>query len=53
MEVTVLPIIIGILGTVTKGLVKELEDLKMRTNGDHRNYRIIKIGQHTEKSPGN
>ena len=23
-----------------------------RTSGDHPNYRIIKIGQYTEKSPG-
>ena len=24
-----------------------------RTSGDHRDYKIIKIGQNTEKSPGN
>ena len=30
MEVTVIAIITGVLGTVTKGLVQELEDLEMR-----------------------
>ena len=30
MKVTMIPIIIGALGTDTKGLVKELEDLEIR-----------------------
>ena len=30
MKVTVIPIVIGALGTVTKGLVKVLEDLEVR-----------------------
>ena len=30
MKVTVIPIVIGALGTVTKGLIQELEDLEMR-----------------------
>ena len=30
MKVTVIPIVIGVLGTVTKGLVKGLEDLEIR-----------------------
>ena len=30
MKVTVVPIVIGALDTVTKGFVKELEDLEMR-----------------------
>ena len=30
MKVTVIPILIGALGTVTKGLVKRLEDLEIR-----------------------
>ena len=30
MKVTIIPIVIGSLGTVTKGLVKGLEDLKIR-----------------------
>ena len=30
MEVSVIPIVIGTLGTIPKGLVKELEDLEIR-----------------------
>ena len=30
MKVTVIPIVIGALGTVTKGLVQELENLEIR-----------------------
>ena len=30
MKVTVIPIVIGVLGTVTKGLIQELEDLEIR-----------------------
>ena len=30
MKVTVIPIVIGALGTVTKGLLKRLEDLEIR-----------------------
>ena len=30
MKVTVLPVVIGALGTITKGLVKGLEDLEIR-----------------------
>ena len=52
MKETVIPIIIGALGTVTKGLIQGLEDFEMRTSGDHPNYSIIKFGQNTEKSPG-
>ena len=29
MKVTIIPIVIGAFGTVTKGLLKELEDLKV------------------------
>ena len=35
----------------TKGLVQRLVDLE-RTSGDHQNYGIFEISQHTEKSPG-
>ena len=34
MKVTVLPVVTGALGTVTKGLVKGLEDLEMRGRVD-------------------
>ena len=30
MKVTVIPIVIGALGTVTKGLIKGLEDLEIK-----------------------
>ena len=50
MKVTVIPIVIGALGTVTKGLVKGLEYLEIRERVE--NYVIVEIGQNTEKSPG-
>ena len=46
---TILPIVIGAFGTVTKVLSKGLGDLEV---GDHPNYRIIDNSQNTEKSPG-
>ena len=53
MKVTIIPIVIGTFGTVTKGLCKETGRLgNKRTSGDHTNYYIIEIGQNTEKSPG-
>ena len=50
MKVTVIPIVIGALGTVTKGFMQGLGN--KRTSGDYPNYRFIEIGQNTEKSPG-
>ena len=50
MKVTIVPIVIGAFGTVTKGLLKGLEDLEV--GGDHPNNSIIENGQSTEKSPG-
>ena len=48
MKVTIISIVIGTLGTVTKGLVQRLEDLEIkRTSGDHPNYCIIEIGEET------
>ena len=50
---TVRPIVIGALGTVTKELVEGREDLNITgTSGDNPNYSIIKIGQNTVKNPG-
>ena len=53
MKVTIIPIVIGALGTVTKDLVQGLGDLekKNRRGGDCPNYSIIEISQNTEKSP--
>ena len=50
MKVMIIPIVIGALGTVTKGLVRGL--VNNGTSGDHPNYYTIEIGQNTEKSPG-
>ena len=44
----VIPIIIGALEIIPKGLVNGLQEI----SGDHPDYNIIKIGQNTEKSPG-
>ena len=51
-KVTVIPVVIVVLDTVTKRLVQGLEDLETRRSRDHPNYSIIKIGQNTEKCPG-
>ena len=50
MHVTIIPIVIGVFGTVTKELLKGLGS--WRTSGDHPNYYIIENGQNTEKNPG-
>ncbi len=42
-------VVIWVFGTVTKGLLKGLEDLEV---GDHPKYYIIENGQNIEKSPG-
>ena len=51
MKVTIIPIVIGAFGTVTKGLFKELEVFEV-DGRDHPNYYIIQNVQNTEKSPG-
>ena len=52
MKVTVIPLVIGALGTVTKGLMKGLEELEIRgANENHPSYNIVKIGPNT-KNPG-
>ena len=51
MRVTIVPIVIGAFGTVTKGLLKGLKDWRREeTRGDHPNDSIIENGQNTEKS---
>ena len=49
MKVTIIPIVIGGFGTVTKGLLKSLEDLGVETI---QTTAIIENDQNTEKSPG-
>ena len=46
MKVTIIPIVIGAFGTVTKGLLKDLEA------GGRVETIQIENGQNTEKSPG-
>ena len=50
MKVTIIPIVIGALSTVTKGFLRLGNKV---TSGDHPNNYIIENGQNTEKSPGN
>ena len=49
MKVTIIPIVIGAFGTVTKGLLKDLGFGSWQTSGDHPNDSIIENGQNTEK----
>ena len=47
-----LSIVIGALGTVTKGLELGSEDLEIRGMGDdNQNYGLVEISQNTEKCP--
>ena len=48
MKVTIIPIVIGALDTITKELIQGLEVLEI-TGRDHQ---FFQIGQNTEKSPG-
>ena len=48
MQVTIIPIVIVAFGTVTKGLLKGLEDLEVGGRDS-----IIENGQNTEKRPEN
>ena len=48
MKLTVKPIIIGALGTITKGLVKGLEESEIRTRIEIIQT-ALKIGQNTEE----
>ena len=53
MKVTVITIIIGALGTVTKGLTQGLENWKIkRMSRDHPNYSIIKNSQNPAENSG-
>ena len=51
MKVTVISVVIGAQGTVTKGLVVELELFEII--GNHPNYCISEFGQNTKKCSGN
>ena len=49
MPVTIIPIVIGAFGTVTKATGRLRS---WRTSGDHPNYYIVENGQNSGKSPG-
>ena len=49
-----IPIVIGVLGTVTKGLKQRLGDLEIKGRLENNsNNSFVKIGQNTKKSPSN
>ena len=52
MQVSIIPIVIRAFGTVTKGLLKGLDDLEVGGRVDPSINYIIENGQSTEKSPG-
>ena len=53
MKVKIIPIVIGAFGTVTKGLLREQEDLEVGGRVEIiKNYSIVENGQNTEKNPG-
>ena len=53
MKLTIIPIVIGAFGTVTKGLKKGPGGLvSWQTSGDYPEYNIIKNDLNTEKCPG-
>ena len=52
VKVTVIPIVIGALGSITKRIGKGTGRFRnQRTSRDHPDYSITKIGKNTEKSP--
>ena len=53
MKVAVIPVVIGALGTILKGLIKVLKDLERGKLETMKDYGIIKNNQNTEKSPRN
>ena len=54
MKVTVIPVVVGALGTVPKWFGKETEGIRYEgKNRDHTNHSITKIGFNTLESPGN
>ena len=52
MKVTIMPVVIGAFGTLTKGLLKRLEDLEAGGRVEPIQTTALLNGQNTEKSPG-
>ncbi len=51
-RVTRIPVVIGTFGTIPRGLERGLEELEIRMNQDHLDYRIVEISQNTKKNTG-
>ena len=52
MKATMIQIIIGLFGTIPKALVETRRVKNQRMSREHPNFSIVKIGQNTEKCPG-
>ena len=53
MQVTIIPVVIGTFGTVTKGLLRGLDDLKVGGRVETiQTTTLLRTGQSTEKSAG-
>ena len=52
MKMTIVSVVIGALRTVTKGLLKGLEDLEIKGQVETTQNYIVENSQNTEKSPG-
>ena len=53
MKVTIIPIVIGAFGTVTKELLKGLEDLEVDGRVETiQTTALLRMAKNTEKSPG-
>ena len=52
MKVTIVPIVIGDFGTITKGLLKGIEVGSWRMGREYPNDSIAENGQNPETSPG-
>ena len=52
-KITVIPVVVRVLGTVSKSLEKKLKELEICGKIEtHPDYNIVKIGWNTEMSPG-
>ena len=49
---TIISFVFGALGSVTKGLIQEFEDLEIKRRMETIQTTIIEIGQNTKKSVG-
>ena len=52
MKVTIVPMVMGTFGTITKGLLKGLEEMEVGGRGETPNDSIAENNQNPETSPG-